>query len=184
MRLFVALEFPLQTRARLAALVESLPGARWVPPASYHLTLRFIGETPPDRAEEIDHALFSLRGRGFDLTLSGIGLFERGGRVSTIWAGAKRSEALLLLQAKIETALQRAGCAPERRRFTPHVTLARIEASSTSRLAAFLQHHALFREGPLPIAHFTLFGSHPGKDEPQYVAEAHYELAEAAAAAP
>ena len=81
MRLFVALDLPWELRQRLAALSGGgIPGARWVPPENYHLTLRFIGETPGHRAEEIDIALATLRARGFSLTLAGVGTFAKGGR--------------------------------------------------------------------------------------------------------
>ena len=72
-RLFVGLDLPPELRARLAILAGGLPGARWVSPENYHITLRFIGEQPGHRAEEIDLALAALRVRGFTLKLSGVG---------------------------------------------------------------------------------------------------------------
>ncbi len=89
-----------------------IAGAKWVPPANYHLTLRFIGETPGHRAEDIDLALSGLRGRAFDLTLAGVGTFEKSGRSTALWVGAERTPQLDHLQNKIETALQRCGLAP------------------------------------------------------------------------
>jgi 2'-5' RNA ligase len=77
MRLFVALDLPYEVRQRLAGLAVGLQGARWVPPENYHVTLRFIGETPGHRAEEIDLALAALRGRAFSLVMSGVGTFVR-----------------------------------------------------------------------------------------------------------
>ena len=77
MRLFVALDLPWMLRERLSMLAGSgLPGARWVPPENYHLTLRFIGETPGHRAEDIDDALSGLRARGFPLTLERSGILS------------------------------------------------------------------------------------------------------------
>ena len=74
MRLFVGLELPHALSERLAGLAGGLAGARWVPPENYHVTLRFIGELPGYRAEEVDLALSGLRGRGFALQLAGIGV--------------------------------------------------------------------------------------------------------------
>ncbi len=176
MRLFVALDLPWEVRQALSLLTGGLPGARWVPAENYHLTLRFIGEVPPHRAEEIDDALAALRGRGFALTLAGLGTFQKAGRVTALWARAERNPALDHLQAKIETALQRIGLDPERRRFSPHVSLARLDGVPAAKLAIYLQTHNLFRAGPVPVAHFTLFSSRIGKEQAVYTPEVEYAL--------
>jgi RNA 2',3'-cyclic 3'-phosphodiesterase len=177
MRLFVALDLPWALRQRVAMLSGAgIPGARWVPPENYHVTLRFIGETPAYRAEEIDLALLALKARGFTLTLSGVGTFARSGRATALWVGVERNQALDHLQGKIETALQRSGLEPERRRFAPHITLARLDNVAEGKLAAFVQSHNLFRADPVPIEHFTLFSSLLGKEQAVYTPEVEYAL--------
>ncbi len=95
MRLFVALDLPWELRERLMALSgHGIPGARWVPAENYHLTLRFIGETPAWQAEEIDLALAGLKARGFPLTMTGLGTFSKGGRATALWVGVERTPAL------------------------------------------------------------------------------------------
>ena len=176
MRLFVALALPQETRVRLRHLSTALPGARWLPPENYHLTLRFLGEMPGHRAEELDDALAALRGRGFTLQLSGVGLFEKAGRGQALWAGVERCQALDHLQNKIETAVQRIGFEPERRRFTPHVTLARLDNAPPGKLVGWVQAHNLLRAEPVAVDHFTLFSSQLGKDGAVYTAEVEYPL--------
>ncbi len=177
MRLFVALDLPFALRQQLALLAgRGIPGARWVPAENYHLTLRFIGEIQAWQAEEIDHALAGLRAPGFALTLAGVGTFSKGGRSTQLWAGVERCPPLDHLRAKIETTLQRAGLPPERRRFAPHVTLARLDNAPEAKLAAFLQGHNLFRADPVPVAHFTLFSSLLGKEQAVYTPEVEYAL--------
>ena len=176
MRLFVGLDLPELLRERLTALFGSLSGARWTPPENLHLTLRFIGETRRDVAEEIDDALAAIRGRGFPLTLTGSGVFERAGRPASLWVGVERREPLEHLHNKIETALQRIGLPPERKRFQPHVTLARVDGIAESALARWMQTHNLLRSESVPITHFTLFSSLLGKERPYYTAEVDYEL--------
>lgn len=177
MRLFVALDLPWDLRQRLAMLAGTgIPGARWVPPENYHVTLRFIGDAPAYRAEEIDHALAALKVRGFALTLAGIGTFGKSGRSTTLWVGVERTPQLDHLQNKIERALQLCGLEPERRRFQPHVTLARLDNTAETKLAAFVQAHNLFRAEPVAVEHFTLFSSLLGKDQAIYTPEVEYPL--------
>ena len=177
MRLFVALDLPYSLRERLSFLAGGLPGARWIPSENLHCTLRFIGEVPGWRAEEIDAALAVLRAPGFSLSLAGVGVFHRGAKAATLYAGVERSAALDHLQAKVETALQRSGLDPERRRFAPHVTLARVEAAAEPRIAAWVQANNLFRAEPVTVEHFTLFSSRLGKEASAYTAEVEYALA-------
>ena len=141
------------------------------------MTLRFIGEAVAPQAEEIDLALAGLRARGFSLTLAGVGTFAKGGRPTALWVGVERNPQLDHLRSKIETALQRCGLEPERRRFIPHVSLARLDNAVESKVAAFVQAHNLFRADPVPVEHFTLFSSRLGKEQSVYTAEVEYELA-------
>ena len=169
MRLFVALALPSAMRTRLSFLAGGLPGVRWVPPENYHLTLRFIGELPGWRAEEVDHALSNIRAPGFALQLNGVGIFAKAGRITTLYIGVERNPALEHLQAKVERALQHAGVEAERARFVPHVTMARLGSqrgeTPEAKVAAWVQSHNLFRSTPMVVEHFTLFSSMLGKEQ-------------------
>lgn len=180
MRLFVALDLPPEVKSRLSGLSGGIPGLRWVPPENYHLTLRFIGEVDRVGAEEVDEALAAVRAPAFDLTLTGVGTFERAGKIQALWVGAERTTALAHLQNKVETALQRAGLEPERRRFAPHVTLARGDNGASppvDKLVGFVQRHNLFRAEPVRVERFTLFSSHLGREQASYTPEVDYDLA-------
>jgi len=176
-RLFAAIDLPRETRASLASLMGvGIPGARWVPPENYHLTLRFIGEVPGYLAEEIDGALAELKARGFILTFAGLGTFERGGKATALWVGVEKNPQLEHLRGKIDTALRRCGLEAERRRFQPHVTLARLDNVDEARLVSFVQARNLFRAEPMVVEHFTLFSSRLGKEQSVYTPEVEYEL--------
>ncbi len=175
-RLFVALDLPDDLRDALSALCGGVPGARWVPEENYHLTLRFVGEVPGWQAQEVDEALAGIRAPAFDMTLRGVGIFEKAGRIASLWVGVEKSEPLMFLQAKVETALQRIGLPPERKRFAPHVTLARTDRAPPDKAVAFVQAHNLFRAAPVPVEGFTLYSSRLGKEQAVYAPEVDYGL--------
>jgi len=177
MRLFVALSLPDQVRERLAQVEDRLPGARWLDEDSYHITLRFIGEVDGGLADDIAHELARLDGRGFELSLQGLGYFNEGPKARQLWAKVEKTEPLSRLQQKVENALQRVGCKPERRRFTPHVTLARLKNTPVDMVAPFVLRHSLLRLGPFPVEDFVLFRSYLTGEGPIYRAEAVYPLA-------
>ena len=101
--------------------------------------------------------------------------------MTALWVGVERNAALEHLQSKVETALQRAGLEPERRRFAPHVTLARMEGVPEAKVAGWVQGHNLFRSEKVPVEHFTLFSSRLGKEQAVYAPEAEYPLMSVAA---
>ena len=91
-------------------------------------------------------------------SLPGVGEFG-GKNPRALWAGVRPNEALLHLQKKIETALQRIGLPAESRKFSAHVTLARMKGAPHEKVVQFLTHHALFASGPFPVDDFVLFSS-------------------------
>ena len=174
-RLFVALELPETVRDGLARLQGGVPGARWMTEDQMHLTLRFIGEVSENVAHDIDDTLVGLSAPAFTLELAGTGEF--GAKIPrALWAGVKPNEALMHLQKKVETALLRLGLEPEPRKFSPHVTLARLRNSPREKAIEFLSHHGLFSSGPFSIDHFVLFSSHQGSGGSVYHAERVYPL--------
>lgn len=174
-RLFVALALPESVAQGLLAMQFGVPGARWMNREQLHLTLRFIGEVDGRDAEAIDDALSAISAQRFTLELKGVGEFG-GKNPRALWAGVATSEPLLHLQRKIETAIQRIGLPAEERKFTPHVTLARLRAVSAGRVMDFLHDHALYASGPFELREFVLFSSHTAPGGSLYVAERSYPL--------
>lgn len=176
-RLFVGIALPPEIRMRLSVLCAGLPGAKWIDAESLHLTLRFIGEVHGDRAEDIDAALEQVDAPAFDLALNGIDCFQSSGKAHTLWAGISKQPLLAHLRDKVESAVVRAGCEPERRKFKPHVTLARLRGSTDgARLGAFIQRYNHVTFGPFPVDSFTLFRSHLGGEKAHYEPLVDYPL--------
>lgn len=175
LRLFVGIEFPPELKLALSLLCSGVPGAKWVDPGNFHLTLRFIGEIAEDVAADIDEALLRLRARPFTLQLAGTGVFG-GNRPRQLWVGVERHPDLVKLRDRVEQALVRLGLAPEARKFAPHVTLARLRDPEPQKLGAFLAAHAQFRAAPLPVERFSLIASFPTKAGSVYEDQADYKL--------
>lgn len=172
LRLFVGIELPPELKLRLSLLCTGVPEARWVDAGNFHLTLRFIGEADEGMAADIDAALMRIRAPRFAVTLAGVGQFG----TRSLWVGVEKSPELLHLQTKIETALQRLRLPPDTRRFTPHVTLARLRPPLGPKLQDFLAAHILFRSDPFEVRHYTLIASYLTKSGSIYADQAEYGL--------
>lgn len=175
-RLFTALELPEDVRTYLAGLAGGVPGARWIPAESMHLTLRFIGNVDETMFEDVGAGLMQVYAPGFDLVLEGIGNFARGRAPTALWVGVARNPALHRLQERIEAALTGAGLAPEGRKFVPHVALARLRNSPRGRVEGFIAAHNLVRLPAFPVKRFVLFSSFLGRAGASYRVEAAYPL--------
>jgi 2'-5' RNA ligase len=132
MRLFVAMDIPEDVRTRLAALIARLRhayrNARWVRIEGLHVTLKFIGETPPGKTAEIENALASAPSRApIPINFRGVGFFPNDRRPRVLWAGIAAGPELSALASSVDTALASLGFPREERAFSPHLTLARFD---------------------------------------------------------
>jgi 2'-5' RNA ligase len=174
-RLFVAIDLPDEVAEPLARLQTGVPGARWQTREQLHLTLRFIGEVDGRDAASIDEMLGSISDPRFMLELKGVGEFG-GKNPRALWAGVAPNEALTHLQRKVERVLQQLGLPPEERKYTPHVTLARLRGTPRGAAMDFLTDHALYASGPFEARAFTLFSSHLSPNGSIYTPERVYPL--------
>jgi len=175
MRLFTALALPDTVASSLLMLQSGVPGARWQTREQLHLTLRFIGEADGRDAIAIDDALATISDPVFSIELKGVGSFG-GKRPRSLWAGVAANEALLHLQRKIESALQRIGIEADRRKYTPHVSLAKLKGTQHGHVLDFLTDHALYASGPFAVNGFILYSSLLTPNGSIYRAEKAYQL--------
>jgi 2'-5' RNA ligase len=157
-RLFVAIRPPAAVRRLLLGAMGGISGARWQSEDQLHLTLRFIGEVDPHRADDIHAALGAVHQASFEIALSGIGAFERRGQAETVWAGVAPHEPLKSLHKKIDAALARVGVAPDERAYLPHITLARLRRGS-GHVGNLLEQSGALASPPFPVADFALYES-------------------------
>ena len=174
LRLFVALALPNQIRDQIAPIQSGLPDARWVRQENLHLTIRFIGEVENSLAEEMHFALSKLSFETFSFRLQGIDTFRSRKSVRSIWIGIEPSASLKALNRKIETILIGLGLAPQTRKFTPHVTLARFKQTPIKRVLPYLVGNAGFQTSLFEVCQVFLFRSHLGGQGANYEALATY----------
>ena len=175
-RLFAAIALPESIRRHLSILCAGVPGARWQQYDQFHLTLRFIGEVDGALGNDISGALDGISMPGFDLALSGVGTWGDKRKSHALWAGVRPSEPLMRLRNKIENALVRAGVEPDRRKFHPHVTLARTGASPAHRIGEFIAGHGAFATQSFAVNEFVLFSSFLSHSGAIYTPEASFPL--------
>src|ERR1700759_3049518 len=112
-------------------------GARWIEPESYHITLRFVGDVDRGVARDIDETLRAIRRPKTLVNFDGLSWFGSD-KPRAIVAKVKPETALMDLQAEQERLLRRIGVEPETRKYTPHVTLARLRGVGQGSVASFL----------------------------------------------
>jgi 2'-5' RNA ligase len=134
MRVFVALDIPAEVRAAAAALVVKLRpawrDARWVRTEGAHITLKFIGEVPPEKVKAIEAALAPIQTPvPIEMNFRGVGFFPNDRHPRVFWAGIEAGPELAGLAATVEASLEPLGIAREQRAFSPHLTLARLDST-------------------------------------------------------
>ncbi len=177
-RLFIALPVPDEIADALIALQSGVPDARWVPAENFHVTLCFAGAVQGDVARDLEEELSDVSGPPFPIAVAGVEQFSNGKQPRALVALVERSDRLDWLQQKISTVARNCGIAVERRKFRPHVTLARFGngAETGHHIAQFMASHSTFRAGPWMAQEFTLYASRPGRNGSIYTEQAAYEL--------
>lgn len=172
-RLFVGISLPEDDRHGLAALLDPLapwPG-RAVPPANWHITLRFVGSADEVATDRLFAQLDEMERPGpFTVRLEGLGAFPRPRSAAVLWMGVEDPSGSLVAAADAtELAVQAAGFPAEERPFHPHLTLARIRPPQD--VWSWLEKEPVY---PLAIAvsELTLFETRFG------AGGAHYESVE------
>ena len=162
LRVFVAIDLPDHVREELRILQQGLNIGRRVPAENLHLTLSFLGEQPDEAIVEAHQALSTVHVCAFDLRLAGVGTL--GGRMpQVITAEVLQCDDLNDLEKRIVRSLRSAGLTFKKQRFRPHITLARLQKSSTdyelARVHDYLADYATFQGTSFTVKRFSLYQS-------------------------
>ena len=133
MRLFIAIDLPDEWKTALEQLQSSIEwlgrGVKWTNSRSMHLTLKFLGDVPDEKINDVIAALErACEGTAaFKMRMKGTGCFPTPRRPRVYWAGLNGGKSLLTLQERVEKEIEPLGFPREKRDFTPHLTIARIK---------------------------------------------------------
>jgi len=160
MILFAAIKLNDKTVRALAREQKGVAGAKWSAAEKLHITTAYFGEVNDDLAEQLDVELARLSMPSFEVQLSGAGHF---GKLEphAIWAGVAQNHSLTRLNAHCKHAALRCGIEMEKRKYTPHVTMAYMKPyPDLERIIAFEKRLADFAPPPFLVDEMCLFSSH------------------------
>ena len=166
-----------RTVAALTRIQRGVSGARWSEPEKFHITVGYFGEVDEDHVEELDRELARLRLTSFELSLKGVNHLGKA-EPHSLWARVNPHPSLNRIHDHCRVAARRVGITMEKRKFTPHVTLAYLKKdASIDRVIKFEQRLAEFEAGPFLVDEFLLFSSWKKVRGPNvYRMEASYPL--------
>lgn len=179
--LFIALELPPNLRRNLSELQDTLrqqlpPRAiRWVKPDGIHLTLKFLGDVPRDKHAAISDRVHAIArtSQPLQLATADIGCFPNLTRPRVVWIGIQgKVEALSTIHNTFETELEQIGFPSEKRQFSPHLTLGRLQRSVKTDVARLIGR--IIKNFPTPHTQnwraesISLMRSELGKDGARY----------------
>ena len=178
MRLFVAIQLPEVIKDTLTAMCGGVDDAHWQERGQLHLTLRFIGEVDGAVARDIDDVLYQISAPAFSLTLRRTGFFNKRKLARVLWAGVEDDTALRHLHKKIQHSLTAIGLEPERHRYPPHVTLARLSGLDPMEAEGYAARYGEYASPPFIVDRFCLFSSQLSRGGAIHTLEAEYLLAQ------
>ncbi|WP_417455996.1 RNA 2',3'-cyclic phosphodiesterase [Kordiimonas sp.] len=173
-RLFVGLEIPESIRDALSHVRGGVEGAHWQRDDQLHLTLAFIGDVPKKTFREIEGELSRISFTPFDLALKSVGLFGKPKQPKCLWAGVEDKAPLMHLHEKVLNALDRVDVDVERRKYKPHVTLARFRRGAQARVGDWLLQGEMLHTPVETVQHFTLFSSQRTHEGSYYTVESRF----------
>ncbi len=171
-RLFLGLDLPDDVDFDLQLTAGGIPGARWLKPDQLHLTLHFLGEVDGGEMRELVAALDELSAPAFDMRLSGAGVFPPRGPARVLWVGVADPQPVRVVQERTGRILDRVGIDRERRKFHPHVTVARLDRAPREDVADWVTGHSLYSSRSFLVDRVRLYSSVLGREGAKYRVEA------------
>ena len=174
-RSFVSIDLDnSQVLTRILSVLSSLQSLggdlKSVEPENIHLTLKFLGNVSKSRLGEVKSALQQISFPPFNVEIKGAGAFPNLNHMNVIWVGIDEGWTQLeQIYEQSERVLSAIGFRREDRRFSPHITIARIRSSrKKDEIASFLRHLSEESFGTITVDKVRLKQSVLSSSGPQY----------------
>ncbi|WP_317992538.1 RNA 2',3'-cyclic phosphodiesterase [Bartonella gliris] len=175
-RLFSALQIPQKTTEELILLQNGLPNAEWINPQNFHITLSFFGEVENSLADEIIRAFDTIKLPPFVLKTRGFEVFGSEDSPHSLVVRIEPCETLNLLHEQMQNIRNSLKLTPDKKKFTPHITLARLLDIKPEDLPPYLSSWGDFSFPAFEINHFVLLLSPSPSSDAPYVVKGNWTL--------
>lgn len=182
MRTFIALDFSPEIINKITEIINYFKtqtpqrALKWVAPQNLHLTIKFLGEVPENKIEQIKGLINqALRNENaFEIGVDGIGMYPNQHMPRVVWLGIEGSERLKGIHNKLDTTLEKADIPPDKRSFNPHLTIARIrrntDKETVKEIGKTLSGFKVDSLGRCTINNIILYKSDLTPEGPEYTA--------------
>jgi 2'-5' RNA ligase len=176
-RLFLGIDLPDAIDFDIQIMAGGIPGARWQTAEQLHVTLHFLGEVDGGEARRLEAALARLEPTpSFTMQLVGAGVFPLRGPARVLWLGIREPDPVRLIHDRSGRIIDELGLEREHRKYTPHVTVARLKNADERRLGEWVAGHAGYASAPFLVDEVRLYSSILSKSGAKYRTEAVFPL--------
>ncbi|WP_175868388.1 RNA 2',3'-cyclic phosphodiesterase [Bartonella gabonensis] len=175
-RLFSALQIPQQTTQQIVSLQKGLPNVQWINPQNFHVTLSFFSEIERATADVLMYTFETIKLPPFMLQIEDFDILGLENTSPSLVIRIKACEALYLLHEKMQSIRSHLGLTPDKREFTPHITIARLLDTTPEDLAPYLFFQRNFSFPPFEVDHFVLFSSPSPLSDAVYLVKGNWRL--------
>lgn|SRR5690554_4360985 len=177
-RVFFGLEIPAEVKDRLLQVRPELAGARWQSAEQLHLTSLFVGAIEKESLLAVREAARDIDFAAFKLNVMGLGCFGEFRAPKVLWAGVAPETQVISLHGAIKEQVESLGIETERRRYRPHLTLARFKGQRDS-VEHLLAEYRKTAFGSFMVDEFVLYKSQQGSTGSIYTVLERYPLLQA-----
>lgn len=142
-------------------IIQTGAKLKLVEPQNFHFTLKFLGNISSVIVDEIYEAMKRIEFTPLELEIYGVGCFPSLNRINNIWIGTRKGgEEVSRIQNDLEAQIRKLKFKPEKRKYTPHATIARVKSAyNKDKLAKIISNYSSLEIGSMTVDSIQLKSS-------------------------